>query len=464
MDRERSERDEELGAALRELDVPEHRPSFEAELGRMLRSEVAGRRARPVGRRLIPARGWLAAGIAAAVAVLLAGTIWLSGDRGVPVASAAEIKARVSATFAELRTLQAIEISPPRNGRPESRTEIALTAAGDYRLADVGGPFVLAYDAGTGVERTVGDRGFFKVDLESTGLAPGGPDPSPEASLVDWEYGALVRALLAAGDPRVTEVEYRGRPAWQLERELGPVPGGGGEKLYGDRVEVTVDQATAFPVRIVETLDGRTFKELRLEDVVVNEEIPRSAFRPAFTPGRPVIASDHGFRRVGLADVADEVGYQPLVPSELPEGFRLAEVAVAARPGYEVEIKRFGDRPGAAEGARADFLQQATRGSGAPAMRGVVSLSYRRGLDHVVATTRRRTPGQWANPFGGDYLFGSKPEVVTLSRGAFTGARAEVVIAPVVAPQIWGMDDDLVFTVSGDLSRDELVAVAESLG
>lgn len=67
--------------------------------------------------------------------------------------------------------------------------------------------------------------------------------------------------------------------------------------------------------------------------------------------------TDGGFRRLALNRVAGIVGYSPLLPTRLPDGSTLSEVAVARPPAL-------------------------TGGEGAnPPSRGVVSLSYRRGLD-----------------------------------------------------------------------------------
>jgi len=52
---------------------------------------------------------------------------------------------------------------------------------------------------------------------------------------------------------------------------------------------------------------------------------------------------------------------------------------------------------------------------------------------------------------------------VSLGRGALSGVEANLLVVPRNTPHIWALADELVVTVSGDLSRDELVRVAESL-
>jgi ferric-dicitrate binding protein FerR (iron transport regulator) len=83
--------DDLLGAALRELEVPEHRPEFHRELRRRLRTER-----RP---RLRFAAGGGALAAAVAVAALLLSL------RGGGSASAATVQAHVRSALASLRTL-----------------------------------------------------------------------------------------------------------------------------------------------------------------------------------------------------------------------------------------------------------------------------------------------------------------------------------------------------------------------
>src|SRR4029453_3282378 len=132
----------------------------------------------------------------------------------------------------------------------------------------------------------------------------------------------------------------------------------------GDRLEITVDRETGIPVTVLETNDGVFWRETRIEDLVVNAHLSPDTFRLEFPPGAEVMRSDDGFERVDLGDIAGIVGYAPLAPAQVPDGYELAEVAVA--------------RESAPTGSEA----------GNPPSRMVVSLSYRRGLDQFLVTTR----------------------------------------------------------------------------
>jgi hypothetical protein len=182
---------------------------------------------------------------------------------------------------------------------------------------------------------------------------------------------------------------------------------------------------------------------VRLEQVEVGA--PGTRVQPVrFPPGMEVTRSNGGFRRTSLNGVQPLVGYAPLVPAWLPEGYELAEVA--AGPG-EVGFT----------GAEA----------GNPPSTDVVSLSFRRGFDQFIVTTRLRNipgyPQEWADPLATGEGFVDRPQTAELGRGALSGVEANVLVVPRNIPHLWAQTDDLVVTVGGDLSREELIRVAESL-
>jgi hypothetical protein len=426
-----TERDDELGAALRALEIPEHRRSFHPDL----RRQLAPKRSK---------RGRFALRLAAA-AIVLAGVglaIGLPrGDNGPEPATAALVKAQMRSALSELRTLEGVLVADgPRPG-DEERWRFALDATGDLRLEGPRAGEVITYDAAAGAVRSAqhsaslgGDALFY---AERTGVALGPPDLGPPTWLLPNEFGAYVRAALAAGDPGVREVTYDGRQAWQLDVDTARnaiVP-----ELSGDHFRITVDRETSLPVRVVETRHGAFLRELRLERLRVNGDLDAGTFRLAFPTGAEVMRSDDGFHRVALDKVAAIVGYSPLAPNWLPAGYRLSAVAVARESA-----------PTGTEG-------------GNPASRMVVSLSYRRGLDQFLVTTRLRGGGAWSDPLATGEGFVDHPDRVTLARGALAGVGAELLIVPRGIPHLWALRDRLVVTIGGDLTRAELLRVGESL-
>jgi hypothetical protein len=425
-------RDEELGAALRELEVPEHRPGFHATLGQRLSDE---RRGRAAARRRARTRwGIRAAAVAAVAAIAAVGIPRLA--QGPEPATAAEVKAQVRSALASMRNLSGELFADGKRWR------FTLTAEGDVRLSGPGPDEEISYDAEAGVVRSaqqsasLGGGPFFYA--ERRGVAPGPPDHGPPTWLLPRGLGAYVRALLAADDTRVREVRYEGRPVWRVDVET--VPNAIVPELSGDSLEITVDRQTGIPVRVLERKGGELLRELRIGELRVDAELPPGTFRPAFPDGAEVMRSDDGFRRVEVAEVAGVVGYEPLVPAWVPAGYELAEAAVARRSG-----------PTGTE-------------AGNPPSRMVVSLSYRRGLDQFLVTTRLARRGEtWDDPLATGEGFVDEPELVPIAAGALRGVEAELVLTARGIPHVWARTGSLVISVGGDLSRDELVRVAESL-
>jgi hypothetical protein len=461
MSRDESTRpDEKLGTALRELETPDHAPDFYATLHHRLAEDRVGRiadvRRRQTARRTRTRWTVRVAVVAAVAAVVFAAIGIPRGERtpigGPGLATAAEIKAKVRAALATAKNLSGIlVVDGPDKGDVE-RFSFALTDRGDFRLLARGRANDIAYDASTGVERfrsTLEDG--TPLAVESTGLAPGPPDPHPTDWVLPRNFGAVVRAFLAARDPRVREVTFQGRPAWQLDIAVTPnlivVELG----VSADHLSITVDQQTGIPVKIVETFQGTFLGESRIEKLAVDRGLPPGTFTLDFPSDWKVEHRDFGFRRVSLARVAPIVGYAPLVPAWVPEGFKLAEVAVA----------RESASPTGAEG-------------GNPPSEGVVSLSYRRGLDQFLVTTRLSrvvAPGEpqlpprklWSDPLATGEGFVDEPERITLSDGALAGIEADLLIVPRNVPHVWALTNELVVTVSGDLNRAQLVRITESL-
>jgi hypothetical protein len=439
MSHETEHRDERLGDALRVLDHPEHRPEFHRELRRRL---APGRR--PARKRWewpLGAGAAVAAAVVAVIAIGIPRTHETPGIAGPQVASAAVVKSHLRHALTQMRDLSGVLVATEASRGSTERWRFLLDSTGDVRLEGPGDGEVATYDARTGVARSIqhsaslGGSALFYAERQ--GVAPGPPDLGPPSWLIPEQLGAYVRAALAAQDPGVREVTYGGRPAWRLD--VHTVPNAIVPELSGDEVEVTVDGRTGMPVRVIERKHGTILRTLRLEQLAVDTTPAPGAFRAAFPAGAEVMRSDDGFLRVPLAQVSSDVGYRPLVPGRVPAGYELAEVAVARESA-----------PTGKEG-------------GNPQSRGVVSLSYRRGLDQFLVTTRLRGTGSWSDPLASGEGFVDHPERVDVSTGALAGADAELVLSPRALPHLWALTNRLVVTVGGDLGRSELTRVAESL-
>ncbi len=466
--------DPELAAALRALPVPEHAEGFFDRLQADLDGAAAADPAAvPIG-RATGRRRWRRQTLRLAVVAAAAGVIGVavganldsppasSPRRTAPpvvALSAVEVATTMHEALASAHTLRGEIVFRDADG--EVRSRFVVTEAGDFRQSGLTRTEELAYDARTGVERT------YFVDPtgpdfggERTGISPGLPDGGPATWILRRELGSTVRALLD-GDDSVTveETTYDDRAAWQLDLDVEPNKLGGG----ADHLAVTVDQESGYPVRVVETVRGAFFRELRLEQLTANEgDVDRSEFTVDFPAGVEVSRFDEGWRRLpSLADARREVGYAPLVPRDdaLPDGFTLQQISVADR----------------AQGTGVEGLNPPTREA--------VSMAFHRGLDQILVTTRLRgpivdgrepgsAPGQcteclgnssWSDPLASGEGFIDEPEPLSVSAGALDGAPAQALIGPHTVPHVWALGERLVVTVSGDATRAELIEILESL-
>jgi uncharacterized protein DUF4232 len=429
-------RDEGLGAALRALEVPEHRPGFDEELRRLLEQQ----RPRPALRPWAVPTAVLVGGAAVAAAILL--LVGLPSGSGPSSALAARVKAVVAERFSTGLTLSGriVYRSYGLRGPARSSASFAMDASGNLRSRDPQTHAVAVYEAADGIERSlntsasIGGKTLFAA--ERRGIAPGPPDGGPSEEFLQPQLTSFARALLTEPDPRIQPTTYAGRKAWQATIDVAP------NRLFPDydRLEITIDATTGVPVHVVGTLRGKRRFELRVEQLAVDARLRAGVFALRFPRGKEVMRENDRFRRVDLSRVAARTGYAPLVPERIPEGYDFDLAAVAQRS------------------------LQASVAVVNPPSRKVFSLSYRRGFEQFIVTTRLRRSGsgRWHDPLGVEGV-PLHPERVTLHGGPLNGAVAQVVVDPRAVPHLWALTDDLVVTVSGDLSRRELIAVAQSL-
>ncbi len=185
-------------------------------------------------------------------------------------------------------------------------------------------------------------------------------------------------------------------------------------------------------------LPRRLVAERRLERIRLDAPIAARGFAPR--PTGPFAELDGGFAHATLAQASARVGYAPLAPRWLPEGFRRAETAVAATT----------PSPTGAEGLN-------------PPTRDAVSTAYRRGLDTVIVSTREAGGMEWSDPVALPEGFLVRPQRACFRTGALAGSCGELMVDPRAIPHVWAIAGGLVVTVAGDLTQGELERVAGSL-
>ena len=291
---------------------------------------------------------------------------------------------------------------------------------------------------------------------------PLGPSPDSESSC-EYPWTAIsqdligncsVLSIMAQGT--VSETTYNDRPALKVSVEAMPDDVQNDPYPF-DRLEMTVDEATYFPVRFTALLNGQVVEDIELSDVKLDAKVPDETFAPPFPKDAKVNVVNWGFHSVTLAEAAQAFDYRPLVPtsSALPGNFHFFTAAVAPKAAVMAsEIAPNGDLNG--------FY-----GSGTD----VIQTQYRSGFLAFTITTRHDAASDDSDPFvSNDPLVikganHDKEETVTMTDGALKGQKAQLVMPAFGYPHLWASDSksDLMVTVAGDLTRDQLLQVANSL-
>jgi hypothetical protein len=423
-----------------------------AGLGRRLRAALGTRRL-----RVAVAAATLAAVAAAAV---LFGLPRVPGPETV---NAAEVLKRALSAYSSGRTWQADVVLKGADWNRSGvgyhydvwRYRVVQSAGGSYRLtlagqtqtgaADAGARLRvkddLAYDASTGVLRHL-RPGRELVVVKDYPLGPPDRWPSP---LTGVDFGATLRAMMAAGALKLEGTVLDGRPAWTVVTSEGAgvaSPAGSAQGIDWPVYTVTVDKKTWLPIRFQEVTAGTLTAELRVRNVLVNKPLPEQVFTLRPPKGLPTRHADRGFRRVALDQVRTFPAVTPLVPGSLPTGYELAHVAIAPRA------------------LTANHLFRTVH---------VFAVQYTHGFDALTVTTRKVVdatflaeddPVDAYDPMMSDLV---RTETM-ISSGAFAGTRAWIVVATSSsAPHLWAVKDGVLLTIAGGATAEELLAVADSL-
>jgi hypothetical protein len=292
-----------------------------------------------------------------------------------------------------------------------------------------------------------------------------------------------VRAELAEADPDtpVTETTYLGRPAWRATLK-GPWP--------GDNLIVTVDKATGLLMATDQPEGGPGGKvqtsSLRVTRLEIDPQLSAGwQIVPLLKRTTPKLRWNY-YRNEGTRfGTPQEVAKRSwptllLIPQWAPAGYRLTDVANAVywdlRPGHlesmdwhwrVVNVPPRGRLPGTGISRRIglDKLQQG------------VLVRFRRGFGTFVVEISPRLPGE---PGMGKLTRDDRltAEDVTLTGGYLKGARARTWISSAAfpfshirgdsmstsddGPTLLTYDDRSMITIYGDLTRQDLIDVANS--
>ena len=453
-------RDVELGALVSRLDdYPPPTPGFEMRVWRRIEAEQAA--APALGgrthRRLLIAVTAVGAVTALVAVAILFGLPGAGEETGPAPVSAAAVSARMAAAMSSFRTLQGTMTASGSESYANGGT-FAADAAGDFSLRFVAGtdsgdeaeklsqPLVLTYNARRHVaidtyRESNGNHVSYRWDeslpYEGIGV-PGWMCPYPPG------YAWLVRAALADGDPRiaVADTVFDGRSAWKVSLPSARYFG------YLAGMSFVVDRQSGFLVHWTWPPDPANPSwggSSSLIGLGVDQPLSPGVFSVRVPPGARLVKEERATYYCPLKQVQARVGFRPFLPSFVPSGYVLSDVATDPR-------------------SAADFLGWQGPDPGSHDAHTEAFLRYRHGADaftvHVAAIagiSRREIAGYFA-ALKGMPAHGS----TFLRTGAFAGRRAQTWFA-LYGANLLVVGKTYVAYISGSLTRRELYDVASSL-
>lgn len=323
--------------------------------------------------------GLVLAAAAVLVAAVVIGTSTRTPDGSV---TGRELSGQVTTAFTSSRFLVSeieVESLDPAGATVTSPFRITISDDGSWAATSTDRIDTAAYDADAGTARRVvvvtPEGGEVTIlASESTGLAPGGPDPvaQPVDAINDLRLiGPLLRGR---PDDRAPASTGDDRRLWTFRRGA-PTGAGGADQTW----RITIDRTDHLPRSIEVRQDGELVRRTTFTAWEPLSEVPDGTFAPEIPAEAMVDRVDHGFLPVDLAGV-EILGRGPAItPAWLPAGFELVQVVVR------------GDAPAST---------RATAAGTNPADEGVMSLGYQRGPERITVTVRSATdPAAWKDPF-----------------------------------------------------------------
>jgi hypothetical protein len=478
---------DDLGRELRESPIPAHRPDHFERVRERIR-EVSGRdagnTAAPTGRPAPPrpappARRTVrfaaitacAAAVVAAVALTWSGLPGLERSRP-PAATAETVLTRVQHALTGLSGIQGdvVEYGTAR-GRPYSHRvgSFTFTAEGDYRIVPLQQGTAYTYDARSRIARryTI-ENGHVLYGEIARDLPDPGPFFSPwmgSSQVLDRSVAAYARAVIADLDPDfpATPVTWEGRTAWSVTVPE-PLSGSG----QSGSVRIVVDAASGYPLAVEHWSPEGDVSGTKIENVHIGSRLSPADFTLDQAAQSPLLPASERFRSMSLRQAAalgdrvtgpiEEVhgsrgdirlvhGFAPFAPTWLPKGYRLMGVTAATNGSY------LGSTGPVHDGEVASLT---------------VVLTYRRGFDRFCVVSRWRKdnlPGS-DDPFDENSVSQSTATTMPITYGSLRGEMAKVVLGLPDWPHLYittGHDDRVSVSVAGDLTRDELLLIADSL-
>ena len=422
----------------------------------------------------------------AAAAVALTAAVFafvvLPALRGTPTATAADMLASIGAAAGRAQIVRLSFTEGIAGGdqasasdSPRANEQLTLSTSGDVRYSNSGS------QSGDGSQTTSEIDTYDQRRHEARIIVTVVPDdgasvlsierPSWGSSILEVstfaDFKALadsLRAWLAEGDPDapVGETTYLGRPAWHAELTERMLSSDDRSPDDGLLVtwSVTVDKATGLLLAsdFGSGPGRRVFRVTRLE---VDPKLPQG-WQSIPKAGQKTIGIEDVGTRFGSPEAVARRSWPTLVlvPRWTPTGYRMTDVATTDFMGMMTSAK---DKSRLIYLSRHDPRESFWQMTSVDASVQRVMVRYRRGFSSFVVEIRPLLRGDnTPRHFKPGRLSG---EDVTLSAGYLKGRRARTYIAPYLGrgPTLVTYSDRSRITITGDLTRQELIGVADSL-
>lgn len=384
-------------------------------------------------------------------------------EPGRPVPDRDAVVARIRAALAATGTYGGTMVTTTPRGRATIPFDFVVGSDGSHRVAHADGWH--AFDAGRGELRvycrshdTVWTVGGLPLAL--AGRMP----PNGLGALSPSEPGGLARQALELGGS-VRAVTHDGRPAWRFE---GPLAAGRG----ADHVVVIVDAASGLGVKQETFRDGQAVGSLRVDRLVVNDPAGLGALDLASPPASAGRMTFDGGSRVL------EEGERPggaFSPGWVPEGFVARDRLQSDEASWPDHLVRSGLFSAVASERLVGGIDRChtpllSDGGAAfppgpdmdPPGPRVVGATYRRGFESFTLSTASY-PGGAPRPEPAPGGIGPGWEPLTLGTASDGPVARLTATTPRSGPLLEIWKPNHLVTIAGDLTRAELVAVADSL-
>jgi predicted anti-sigma-YlaC factor YlaD len=459
-----------VDALAREVLLPSGPAPFEAAVAERLAEPARGQPLRPPRLRH---RLWLAgvAAVLVVVALVIAIIVSPAGRAPLPVPTTApapqpqlltlaRVLVRAEQAATRINTLQG-RFTRTETDMPTSRTvttSYRFVFASPDRLRVEGGPGAdlrLEINDGPAARRVTGGRGEPRPWVW-TGVPLVRPQDQDALAPLSEGLTLWFANQLENPDRPAKLIKQEGRRVYVLLlRYEWSLAAGPPQKTH---IEVWLDPATFLPVRIQQQDRSKPGPVIVRRDVRytydrVNGPVPPDAF--AVPPGAFAVSPGTAFPRSG------QFRSMSLARASALASYKVPHIGTLPQPGWQRLRSGFAPvgSPTGTEGIN-------------PQGRDLVVAVYGSGLERLVMTTLLVTDqelaqqelgqGQYVDPFRGEGI----QRVTTryrLRAGAYAGTVAHLGLPSADAPYLWFRSGEVVVTLSGAATSQELITTAESL-